>query len=266
MSKTPEQTRVATRVPTLGSVGNAMRALKAFSSTEPEWGVSDLARHLGIGKSTVHRLLATMVAERMLEQDQRSGRYRLGLAVFDLAAAVPTQLGLHEAVTAPMSELHHRSGEAVQVAVLDGRNVVYLERLDSPDTLRMFLGIGRHNHAHCTATGKLLLAYLPRVELDRRLQGWELPRVTKHTIVDRYRLRDDLGTIRARGWSENVQESQLGTMSLAVPIRSASSDVIAALSLAGPTARIVGARGLLLRALSETAALVSRRLGFRGVA
>ncbi len=184
---------------TLSSVSNALRVLKAFTTAHREWGVSDLARHLELGKSTVHRLLSTLVEERMLDQDLGTGRYRLGLAVLDLAAAVPTQLDLHEAVLSPMSELRNRSGETVQVAVLDGRHVVYIERLDSPRTLRMFLEIGRRNHAHSTATGKVLLAHLPERDLDRLLKGWELARVTPHTITDQRALRAELDAVRARG-------------------------------------------------------------------
>ncbi|MDH3679026.1 MAG: IclR family transcriptional regulator, partial [Acidimicrobiia bacterium] len=181
---------------TLTSVSNAVRVLKAFSSTDREWGVSDLARRLGLGKSTVHRLLTTLTTEGMLEQDQESGRYRLGLAVFDLAAAVPTQLDLHEAVLSPMTDLRNQTGETVQVAVLDGREVVYVERLDSPHTLRMFLEIGRRNSAHCAGTGKALLAFIPRVELERLLAGWELEARTEHTITSVEQLRAELEQIR----------------------------------------------------------------------
>ena len=251
---------------TLSSVSNALRVLKAFTTAHREWGVSDLARHLGLGKSTVHRLLSTLVEERMLDQDLDTGRYRLGLAVLDLAAAVPTQLDLHEAVLSPMSELRNRSGETVQVAVLDGRHVVYIERLDSPRTLRMFLEIGRRNHAHSTATGKVLLAHLPERDLDRLLKGWELARVTPHTITDQRALRAELDAVRARGYAENRHESEVGVVSLAAPIRGSGGQVIAALSMAGPADRIDPHRLAMAHAVMETAAVASRRLGHRGAA
>ena len=149
-----------TRSATLGSVANAARVLKSFTPTDREWGVSDLARHLDIAKSTAHRLLATLTDEGLLEQDPATGRYRFGLAVFDLAAAAQS-VDLHEAVMAPMTELRNRTGETVQVAVLDGREVVYVERLDSPNTLRLFLEVGRRNSAHTTGCGKALLAFAP---------------------------------------------------------------------------------------------------------
>ena len=161
------------RSATLGSVANAARVMKAFTPTEREWGVTDLARRLGIAKSTAHRLLATLTDEGLLEQDPATGRYRLGLVVFDLAAAAQS-VDLHEAVLSPMTELRNRTGETVQVAVLDGREVVYVERLDSPNTLRLFLEVGRRNSAHRTGCGKALLAFLTPDQLDRTLRNWKL--------------------------------------------------------------------------------------------
>ena len=119
--------------------------------------MTDLARRLGIAKSTAHCLLATLTDEGLLEQDPATGRYRLGLVVFDLAAAAQS-VDLHEAVLSPMTELRNRTGETV--AVLDGREVVYVERLDSPNTLRLFLEVGRRNSAHSTGCGKALPAFL----------------------------------------------------------------------------------------------------------
>jgi IclR family transcriptional regulator, KDG regulon repressor len=247
----------------LSSVTNALRVLKSFNAHDREWGVSDLARHLELGKSTVHRLLATMAEERVLEQHPETGRYRLGLAVFDLAAAVPLRHDLHEAVLAPMTELRNRSGETVQVAVLDRREVVYIERLDSPNTLRMFLEIGRRNHAHCTATGKVLLANLPEKELDRTLDGWELPAVTPHTITSIRKFRVELRQVRDSGYAENRHESEIGVVSLGAPIHGRDGKVVAAISIAGPAERIDPHRQKLSQVMIESAATASRRLGYR---
>ena len=176
----------------LSSVTNAARVLKAFSPSHPDWGVADLSKHLEISTSTVHRLLSTLADEGLLEQESRTGRYRLGLSVFDLVGALPTQRSLHEAVLVSMTELRSRTGETVQVGVLDGRQVVYVERLDSPNTLRIFTDLGRRNDAHCTSSGKVLLAFVPRPQLDRILKGWDLPRLTEHTITDQKALRAEL--------------------------------------------------------------------------
>ncbi|HSF85751.1 MAG TPA: IclR family transcriptional regulator [Acidimicrobiia bacterium] len=247
----------------LSSVRNAARLLKQFSSREREFGVSELARRLRLGKSTVHRLVSTLTAEHLLEQNPDNGKYRLGLAVYDLGAAVATHLDLHEAVVPPMERLRNATGETVQVAVLDGREVVYVERLDSPHTLRLFLDVGRRNWAHCTATGKCLLAYASDYDLDRILDGWPLPKLTAETVTDAQRLRKELATIRRRGYAQNLNESEMGVLSVAAPIRDVHGGVSAAMSVAGPSARMDPILGKITAAVVESAALASRRLGYR---
>ncbi len=246
----------------LQSVTNAVRVLKAFTPITPEWGVSDLARHLDLGKSSTHRLLATLNEEKMVDQNPTSGRYRLGLAMFDLASAVPRQLDLHEAVLAPMSALRNQTGETVHVAVLDGREVVYIERLDAPTTLRMFLEIGRRNSAHCSGTGKAILAFLPKDEQDRLLKDWTLEAKTKFTITNTSMLRKDLNETRRRGYATNRHEAEVGVLSVAAPIRDESNAVVAALSVAGPAERMHPVERQLAQLTMQTAAVISRRLGY----
>jgi IclR family KDG regulon transcriptional repressor len=248
---------------TLGSVANAARVLKSFSPNDREWGVSDLARHLGIAKSTAHRLLATLTDQSLLEQDPQTGRYRLGLAIFDLAAAAQST-DLHEAVAGPMTELRNRTGETVHVAVLDGRDVVYVERLDSPNTLRLFLEVGRRNSAHSTGCGKAMLASLRPEQLDRLLSGWVLEQKTPHTITDVTKLRAELGETRRRGYSVNRRESEVGVISVGAPIRDVTGRTVAAISVAGPAERLEPHEFAVAQVTMEVAAAVSRRMGYRG--
>ena len=248
----------------LSSVASAVAVLKAFTSATPDWGVSDLAASVGQSKSSVHRILSTLTDEGLLEQDSTSGRYRLGLALFDLAAAVPSQRSLHEAVLLPMTDLRNSTGETVQVGVLDGRQVVYVERLDSPNTLRLFTELGRRNDAHCTGSGKALLAFLPKPQLDKLLKGWDPPRQTEHTIVSRTALVAEFERIRRAGFAENRQESEIGVVSIAAPIRDESGTTIAAMSVAGPADRMDHRRDQVADNVMTMALATSRRLGFRG--
>lgn len=247
----------------LSSVRNAARILKAFTVDHKLYGVTELARALGISTSTVHRLLTTLEAEHLIEKDQRSGKYRLGLAVYDLAAAVAPGFDLSEALLPPMTILRNRTGETVQVAVLDGRQVVYIERLDSPHTLRFFVEKqGRRNWAHCTSTGKVLLAFLPATDRKRLFDGWALEPITPRTVTDLEKLEVELSDVRDQGYAENHGESELGTLSIGAPIRDASGAVIAAMSLAGPMARMESEITVLRHSVMSAAAVASRRLGF----
>lgn len=248
--------------PVLSSVRNAARVLKAFTPSHRVFGVSELARCLNLSTSSVHRLLTTLEAEHLIEQDEDTGKYRLGLAVYDLTAAVTPGYDLSNSLLPPMTVLRNQTGETVQVAVLDGRQVVYIERLDSPHTLRMFLElVGRRNWAHCTSTGKVLLAHLPRIELDRLLDGWLLPAVTSQTITDLSQLKKELGQVRDQGYAENLGESDEGVISIAAPIRDSSLRVVAAMSVAGPAVRMEPELGTLRFAVMEATAVASRRLG-----
>ena len=247
----------------LDSVRNAARLLKQFNYREQELGVSELARRLGLGKSTAHRLVATLAAEQLLEQNRETGKYRLGLAIYDLGASVSAHFALHEAALPSMAQLRNATGETVQLAVLDGREVVYIDRLEGPASVRMFLEIGRRNWAHCTATGKVLLAYVPDDRLERLLAGWELTRKTPYTITDHRLLREELLKVRRRGWADNRYESEINHLSVGAPVRNAMGDVVAAMSVAGPAKRMDPALDRVTMELLEAAAAGSRRMGYR---
>jgi len=250
----------------LTSVARAARILKAFTTHNPTWGVSELARHLDLSTSSTHRLLSTLTDEGVLEQDPDTGRYRLGLSIFDLAAAMPTQRTLHEAVLVSMTELRSRTGETVQVGVLDGREVVYVERLDSPNTLRVFSELGRRAPVHCTSSGKALLAFAPQHVRDKVLDGWILPQLTEATITDMAALRRELALTRQRGYAENRQESEPGVVSVAAPIRDGSNSVVASLSVAGPKERMDPHRTAYAEAVQALARTVSRQMGWQATA
>jgi IclR family KDG regulon transcriptional repressor len=266
----PARREGASRAPrregaTLSSVQNAARLLKEFGSAEGALGVTELARRLGLGKSTVHRLLATLTAERILEHDPATGTYRLGLMMWELGARVSVHRVLHDAATTVIEELRNATKETVQVAVLDGREVVYVERLESPHTLRIFGRVGHRNSAHCTSTGKVLLAHLPGRRQAALLEGWRLERKTDATVCDLAQLRAELERVRAQGWAENIGESEVGVASVAAPVRNARGEVIAAISVAGPVMRVNGdtLRRFFRASVIQAADAISDQLGWR---
>ncbi|HCB06433.1 MAG TPA: IclR family transcriptional regulator [Nocardioides bacterium] len=246
----------------LSSVGNAARLLKAFLSREREIGVSELSRRLGLGKSTVHRLLTTLVQEGLVEKTD-SGGYRLGLTMFELGQVVQSHMDLHGAVGPVLAALREETHEGCQVGVLDGHEVVYIDRLESSQTLRLFNETGRRVPVHTTSSGKVLLAHLADDDLDRVLDVAPLNQMTPKSITDPAALRTELSRIRARGWSEAVEEREIGVASIAAPVRDASGRVVAAISIGAPAARM-GAqqRRRLAEVVVEAGEAASRRLGW----
>jgi DNA-binding IclR family transcriptional regulator len=249
--------------PTLSTVRNAARLLKAFLSREPELGVSELSRRLGIGKSNVHRLLSTLVAEGLVEQDPRTGGYRLGLVTFELGEAVRVHMDLHAAAGPVLAQLRDQTGESAQVGVLDGFEVVYVDRLESAHSLRLFTETGRRVPVHCTSSGKVLMAHRPEPDREKYLANAELTALTPASITDADQLRDELVAVRARGWAQSVNERENGVASIAAPVRDARGDVVAAISIGAPTTRF-GAipRRRFAAAIMEAGEAVSRRLGW----
>lgn len=247
------------------SVRNAARVLRSFTSEDQELGVSEIARRLDLSTSTAHRLITTLEAEQLVERNRDTGKYRLSLALFELGRTVTTHLALHRAAQPALLALHHSTGEMVQVAVLDGAEVVFVERLESSRMVPVSRQIGLRVPAHSTSTGKVLLAALSRSEQIRRLAGKALAQSTIHTITDPTVLLQELDAVRRRGWASNLEESQIGVSSVGAPVRGADTSVRAAVSVVGNSDR-VNPRTLpaYRTAVVEAAALISRRLGYRG--
>jgi IclR family transcriptional regulator, KDG regulon repressor len=247
----------------LSTVQNAARLLKAFLGRDETLGPSELGRRLGLGKSTVHRLLSTLAAEGLLEQDPRTGGYRLGIVMFELGEAVRVHMDLHAAAAPVLAMLRGQTRETAQVGVLDKGEVVYVDRLESSYTLRLFTETGRRVPAHCSSSGKVLLAFLPEQARAALLDGRPLPALTPDTITDPAELTAELGRVRARGWAEAVNEREIGVASIAAPIRDFQGNVVAAISIGAPIIRLGAAqRRRLAPPVMEAAAAVSRRLGW----
>jgi IclR family transcriptional regulator, KDG regulon repressor len=247
----------------LTTVQNAARLLKAFLSRDELLGPSELGRRLGLGKSTVHRLLTTLTAEGLLEQDPRTGGYRLGIVMFELGEAVRVHMDLHAAAGPVLGMLREETRETAQVGVLDRGEVVYVDRLESSHTLRLFTETGRRVPAHCSSSGKVLLAFLPEQARADLLDSRPLPALTPDTITDPAVLSAELRKVRARGWAEAVNEREIGVASIAAPVRDHRGDVVAAISIGAPIIRLGAAqRRRLARPVMEAGDAVSRRLGW----
>lgn len=247
----------------LSTVQNAARVLKAFLGGTEQLGPSELGRRLGLGKSTVHRLLATLTAEGLIEQDPRTGGYRLGIVMFELGEAVRIHMDLHTAAAPVLAMLREETRETAQVGVLDRGEVVYVDRLESSHSLRLFTETGRRVPGHCTSSGKVLLAFLPGSQREALLSAAPLAALTPDTITDPARLRVELATVRARGWAEAVNEREIGVASIAAPVRNSRGEVVAAISIGAPLVRLGAAqRRRFARAVTEAGDAVSRRLGW----
>jgi DNA-binding IclR family transcriptional regulator len=240
-----------------------LQVIEAMAREPQLTGVSELARHLGLTKSNAHRLLQTLVACGYARNLEQSGRYELTLKVWELGAAVIARLDVRAIAAEYMERLSQLSGETVHLSVLDGAEVVYLDKVDSPHPVRAYSRVGGRAPAYCVATGKALLAHAPAILVDQI--SLELKPFTALTIATPNELRAELERIRQTGFAINRGEWRDGVCGVAAPIWSARDQVVAAIGLSGPADRFKP-RSIkqIAPAVTAVAQQISARLGYRG--
>lgn len=252
------------RSSTIQSVSRALRILKLFAPERPSWGVMEVARTIGIHKSTASRLMGTLEWEGFLESDPQEGNYRLGLQAAMLVNSAAHGGNLRSLVKPAMEELSQATQETINLTVIQGPECVNLEQIPSPHRIKNVGWIGRRTPLHCTSTGKAILAFLSPGERDRLLPA-RLERYTSRTITRRARLFRELEEVRRRGYAVAREELEEGLTAVAAPILDPEGKVVAALAVTGPTFRLPRERLLDAAArVVKAAARSSRRLGFAG--
>lgn len=232
------------------SVQRAGSLLKAFGSDSPEQGVSELSRRVGLHKSTVSRLLATLEQSGLVERVPGSDKYRLGFEIARLAGQVSHFGDLRGAARPALLALVEATRETVHLAVRDGGEVINIEQLAGPHLMREANWVGRRTALHCVANGKALLAYAPPDLIERILAG-RLAAHTPQTITEPETLRAELAMARERGYATAVGEIEAGLNAVAAAVRDQSGFAIAAVSISGPAYRVTPER------LSELGTLVA---------
>jgi IclR family transcriptional regulator, pca regulon regulatory protein len=217
------------------SLERGLATLGCFTTKHPQLGIIDIADELGMSRSTVHRYVITLVALGYLEQDA-SRKYRLGLRVTDLGMAALGSTGLREHSRSSLEALRDRSSFTVSVAVLYGRDILYIDRVRSyrrgQHMIDLNLRAGSRLPAYCTSMGKLLLAYLPDREQRKLIGEVQLTQHGPKSLKSKTALRTELEQIREAGLAINDEEFAEGLYSIAAPIRDASTAVAAAINMA----------------------------------
>jgi DNA-binding IclR family transcriptional regulator len=236
-------------------------AILEILARDGEAGVTEVARELGVHKSTASRLLAALDRRELVTQDTPRGRFRLGAGVVRLAGAAARRLDLVQESRPVCRALAGEVGETVNIAILSGRDALYLDQVAGPAALSPHNWAGQRIPLHATSDGKVLLAYLSANEIAEHLAP--LQRFTDRTITTGSGLARALAGVRERGYATAVGELEEGLTAVAAPVRNADGRVVASISASGPSFRIPADRIPELAVCVRTAAAdVSRRLGW----
>ena len=250
------------------SLERGLAILTCFTPERPVLGIANIADELGMSRSTTHRYVITLVALGYLEQGA-SRKYRLGLKVTDLGMSALDSTGLREHAHDYLEELRQRSSYTTSLAVLDGAEILYVDRARSfrrgQGKLDLGLAPGSRLPAYCTAMGKLLLANLPEPEQHELLTEMTLTKQGPNTITSKKGLLTELRQIHEEGFAVNDQELAAGLCAIAAPVRNEAREVLAAVSLSADSAVISLEQMVdaLEPHLVATADQISARLGYR---
>ena len=245
----------------LSSVKKALELLDHFTVERPELSLAEISREVDAHKSSVFRVLTTLEAAGFLEKDPLSGKYRLGLKILDLAGRVWGRYDIRQ-ISAPfMEELARQTEEVIHLAVLDGADIVYLEKKGQGQILTVATRVGGRNPAYASSMGKILLADLSESELKGILGQGKLKKLTPNTIDEIPKLIKELASIRKQGFALDNEETFPGIRCVGAPIRDARGRVIAAVSATVPAQRMDDKRiRELWRLVTNTARMISERV------
>lgn len=246
------------------SVDRALSVLCLFSQRVSEIGITEMAQGLDLPKSTVHGLVKTLEARGFLVKNADNSKYRLGLKVYELGMAYTTAMELQTAARPVARDLSSKYGKSAHVAIYAGGMAVFVLKAENSENLMAVPRGGISFPAHSTASGKVLLAFLPEADLERYLAEG-LCSMTRRTVTDKKALAVELEGVRKHGYALDNGEAISGIGCVAAPVRGQGGLVVAAVSLSGMAEEVMGDLfPEVVRDVREAAAEISRTLGYMG--
>ena len=243
------------------AVERALDILLCFSRNEPVLTLTQIAERVELHKSTVHRLLATLENKRFVQRDEGNGSYRLGIRMIELGFSALKRTNLSEKAAPYMRRLSAEHRETIDLAILEGPDVVYLQVIESPQRMKIAAAPGEHLPAFCTATGKAFLAFLPEAEV-KKIFKQSVHKYTEHTNLSFSALSDDLRVTRERGFAASVEEYEDSINAVAAPILDTNQHPLAVIAVVGPAFRLSSERMAELgQAVKATADAIAQEIG-----
>lgn len=245
-------------------IDRALAVLGALSNDPRGANLAQLCAGLQLHKSTVHRLLMVLEGHRLVERSAESGRYRLGLRLFELGSRASSTLDLREHSRPHLSRVLSETQETVHFCILDEGEALYLEKMEPQRSVRMASSVGRRAPVHCTAVGKAMLAVLPEPEVDLILRRHGMRVLTRNTLKDPAELKAQLKLIRSRGYAVDDEENEVGVRCVAAAVRDCLGRAVAAISVSGPSFRMTRANfPAVAKSVMGACRALSAQLGYR---
>lgn len=245
------------------SIDRAVMVLKCFSEKSRELKLSDVANELGLNKSTVHGIITTLKYHGLIDQNEENQKYRLGLYLLELGNIISNSLDIRKIAAPIINDICSKIEETVHLGTLDNMEVVYIDKQESNQSMRIFTTIGTRNPAYCTGIGKSMLAYVEPELLIKSLPE-KLEKITPNTITEKAELLNELNFIRENGYALDNEENIEGLTCIASPIFDHTGCAKYAISVSGPTIRMTKDKiAETIKLVKDSTVEISSRLGYR---
>jgi len=218
------------------SLYKALRVLDCFSVNQPELGITEISERLGLYKSNVHNIVDTFVKAGYLEQNPENEKYRLGMKILELGHVISSNINLRKLILPYMQELADFTNETVYLGIPNEGEVIYLDSSSPKHQLSTRSMLGVKAPLYCTGIGKAMLAHLPE-EVLHSIFAKGLKKFTDHTITEPEKLLQEIAEIRTRGYSIDNMEHEFGIKCVGMPILNKKKQVVAGISMSGPSLR-----------------------------
>ncbi|MDR7870472.1 MAG: IclR family transcriptional regulator [Tissierellaceae bacterium] len=244
------------------AIDRAIKILDCFNEDRRELRLSEISDMLDINKSTVHGIISTLKFHGLIDQDEETQKYRLGLHLMRLGDIVSNSLDIRSITSPVIDKVCKELQETVHIGTLDDMEVVYINKQESNQSMRIFTTIGARNPAYCTGVGKSMLAYLDEEILMNKLPD-KLNSITPKTITDKNELLQNLTKVKLDGYAFDDEENNIGLTCVAAPIFDHSGRAKYGISVSGPTIRMTYEKiNNSIKVVKEAAMEISYKLGF----
>lgn len=244
----------------LQTLSNAIDVINVFESEPKPLSIQDIVRSTKMNRTSVYRILYTLRSKGILEMDENTGKYSLGIKMVQLSSLVLQRLDIRQIARPYLEKLWKESNETIHLVVMNEKNAIFIDKLETRNTIFMGSHIGWVAPLYSTASGKMLLSYQTEEFINDYLEAITIIPYTYKTITDKHDFKHNLRLIREKGYSFDNEEMVEGLKCIAVPITNAGGKIVAALSISGPTSRMSIKQDQVIDMMFEYASMISHEV------
>lgn len=248
---------------TVQSIDRALGLLELLSLHEEGVGLLELSERSALSKSTVHRLLSTLLHNGYVKQHEETGKYHLTMKMFILGSRPIEKLDVLKVARPHLEKLRDLSGEVIHLVILDGHEILYVDKVESENTIRMYSNIGKKGTLYSTSVGKAILSHMEDAQIRSLWNQMDVVRMTDYTITEFSAFMEEIRDIREKGYAMDREENELGVKCMGTAVLDYTDRPVAAFSISGPVQRMTDEKVMeLAQYILDTRKAISAELGY----